>query len=187
MLEFNFTPFPLLTTERLILRKAVIEDAPEIFFLRSDPRVLKYIDREPAQSLEEAQQFITLITDNLESNNGINWAISLKDDSRLIGTIALWRLIKEHHRAEIGYTLHPDFQGKGIMDEAMKAIIDYGFNVMNLHSIEANINPDNKASQNLLERNNFVREAYFKENYYHNGIFLDSAIYSLVNREDRVF
>ncbi|MGE5859464.1 MAG: GNAT family N-acetyltransferase, partial [Ignavibacteria bacterium] len=61
--------------------------------------------------------------------------------------------------------------------------LNYGFKVMNLHSIEANVNPDNKASIRLLERNNFTREAYFKENYFYNGKFLDSAIYSLLISE----
>jgi RimJ/RimL family protein N-acetyltransferase len=66
------------------------------------------------------------------------------------------------------------------MQEAMIIVIDYGFRAMHLHSIEANVNPDNAASIKLLQRNNFVREAYHKENYYFNGKFLDSAIYSLL-------
>ena len=89
---------------------------------------------------------------------------------------------KEHYRAEIGYLLHPDYQQKGIMDEALKAVIKYGFETMQLHSIEANVNPANAASMKLLEKNGFVKEAYFKENYFYNGQFLDSVIYSLLNK-----
>jgi len=62
----------------------------------------------------------------------------------------------------------------------MTIVLDYGFRALQFHSIEANVNPDNAASIKLLERNNFVREAYHKENYYFNGKFLDSAIYSPV-------
>jgi ribosomal-protein-alanine N-acetyltransferase len=69
------------------------------------------------------------------------------------------------------------------MQEALLKVINYGFKVINLHSIEANVNPGNAASIKLLEKNKFVREAYFKENYFYNGKFLDTVIYSLLNAE----
>ncbi len=87
---------------------------------------------------------------------------------------------KENYRAEFVYALHPDHWGKGIMNEVAEAVIDYGFKVLKLHSIEANINPENIASQKLLEKHKFVKEAYFKENFFWEGKFLDSAIYSLL-------
>ena len=106
------------------------------------------------------------------------WGISLRSDPRLIGTAGFWRIIREHDRAEIGYTLHPDHQGKGYMQEAMTAIFDFGFRKMKLHSVEANVNPNNEASIKLLERNGFVKEAHFKENWLYDGRYLDTAIYS---------
>ena len=180
MLEVNFSPCPVLTTERLILRQTVMSDAPEVFFLRSDPEMTKYSGRAPITSMDEATAFIQKITDALDQNEGIAWAICLKDDPKMIGSLGIWRLIKEHYRAELGYTLNTAYQGKGLMHEAMTAIIDYGFRVMKLHSLEANITPLNKASQRVLERCNFVREAYYRENYYEHGKFTDSAIYSLL-------
>lgn len=116
----------------------------------------------------------------MKNNESIIWAITQKEDSKLIGTICFWNIIKEHYRAEIGYSLLYDFQGKGIMQEAMSAVIKYGFEKMNLHSIEANVNPANESSIKLLERNDFIKEAYFKENYFYDGKFLDTAIYSLL-------
>ena len=107
-------------------------------------------------------------------------AITLKQDLILIGTICIWKIVKEHYRAEIGYVLHPGYQGKGIMQEAMTVILNYGFKTMKLHSIEANVNPNNRSSIKLLKRNGFKQEAYFKENYYFNGVFKDSIIFSLV-------
>lgn len=180
MLEVNFNPFPGITTERLVLRQITTGDVNEILFLRSDAEVMKYINKPPAQSLDDAMKFVQMIEDAVNNNTGISWAITLKDDNTMIGNIALWRLIKEHYRAEIGYILHPQHWGNGIMNEALAAVVDYAFNTMKLHSIEADINPDNIASQLLLERNNFLREAYFKENFYYDGQFLDSAIYSLL-------
>ena len=179
-MNISFDPFPQLITERLLLRRMTTDDANEMFFLRSDAEMLKYIDRAPARSIEEVIKFIEMVDANLVNNEGINWAISLKDDPKLVGNICFWRIEKEHYRAEIGYVLHPAHQGKGLMNEAMRAALDYGFNIMKLHSVEANVNPENTASINVLERHNFVREGYFKENYFYNGRFLDSAIYSLV-------
>jgi ribosomal-protein-alanine N-acetyltransferase len=180
MLSVNFSPFPVLKTERLILRKTEMTDAPAMFVQRSDPQLMQYVDRKPCESIEEAAAFIRMITDNLDDNSGISWAITTHDSDEMIGSIAIWRIMKEHYRGEVGYVLLPEYQGKGIMHEALGAVIAYGFDVMKLHSLEANTNPNNTPSHKLLERNGFVREAYFKENYYYNGKFLDSAIYSLI-------
>lgn len=185
MLNLFFNPFPLLTNKRLILRQITDSDVNEIFFLRSDEEVMKYIDKAPAESLNDAFDFIKKIAGLEKSNDAITWAITLRDDPKLIGTICLWNIQKEHYRAEVGYNLHPDYWGKGIMQEAMLEVLRYGFEVMMLNSIEANVNPGNKASIKLLERNNFTREAYFRENYYYNGKFLDTAIYSLLASDYR--
>lgn len=180
MLNLNFIPFPELTTDRLLLRQITQTDVNEILFLRSDPGVMRYLDRTPAKTLEDAFVFLKSIADLEKNKSAVTWAVTLKGDSKLIGTVCYWNIKPEHYRAEVGYVLHPDFQGKGIMQETLTAVLDYGFNVMKLHSIEADINPNNEASIKLLERNNFVREAYFKENYFYDGKFLDSAIYSLL-------
>lgn len=180
MLEINFNPFPIITTPRLILRAIVAEDAEEIFALRSDAEVMKYIDRPLAKIAEEAIEFIKKNIDQIAANEGISWAISLKPGNALIGNIAFWKVDKENHRAEIGYMLHKAFHQKGIMQEALTAVLQFGFNAMHLHSVEANINPDNEASKRILLKNNFKQEAYFKENFYFDGKFLDSEIYSLL-------
>ena len=180
MLAPNFTPFPTLTTPRLILRKITTDDVSELLVIRSDERIMKYIDRPRAKTNEDVIAFINLINNNEKNNDSINWAICLKDDPKLIGNVCFWRIEKENYRAEIGYVLHYDHWQKGIMNEVIKEVIKYGFQEMKLHSIEANINPDNEASAKLLEKNNFVREAYHKENYFFEGKFLDSVIYSLL-------
>ncbi len=181
MLAPNFTPFPTLTTNRLVLRQITAEDAPELFIQRTDERVMKYVERPRPKDINDTITFINTITDLRDKNEIITWGITLKENPKLIGTVVYLNFKKEHYRAEFGYALHPDYWRKGIMDEVAKAVIDYGFNVMKLHSIEANINPENIASQKLLEKHGFVREAYFKENFFWQGKFLDSAIYSLLN------
>ena len=185
MLLLNFSPFPSLSTKRLDLRRISDQDEEEIFFLRSDKEILQFLDRNPAKSIDEARQWIRMINDGTDNNQYITWAMALKSDPKLIGTIAFWNVQKEHYRAEIGYALVSEFQGKGLMQEAMTIVLDYGFNTMKLHSVEANVNPANKRSIRLLEKNGFVREAYHRENYYYNGRFLDSVIYSLIDPFDK--
>lgn len=180
MLNVNFNPFPILSTERLNLRNIELSDAEDLFVLRSDKRVMAFMDRPLFTASEEAAQMIREIHKAAASNEGITWAISLKNESNLIGTISYWRITKEHYRAEIGYYLHPDYWAKGLMQEALQPVLEYGFHHMRLHSVEANVNPANTASIRFLEKNGFVREAYFRENYHYNGQFLDSAIYSLI-------
>lgn len=179
MLEPNFDPFPEIQTERLLLRRLTQNDSEEIFSLRSNADTMKYIGKPLAASLSEAIKFIGSVNESLMNNNGILWAIELKEfPGKLVGYIGHWRLIKEHYRAEVGYMLLPDYWRKGIMKEALNVVINYGFKEMKLHSIEAHINPDNKASSGLLECAGFIREAYFKEDFFSNGAFGDTAIYS---------
>lgn len=185
MLQPNFNPFPELTTGRLLLRRLTMEDAPEIFFLRSDPTILQYLSKEPASNMKEAEDFITLINTNIDNNEAILWAIVLKEyPKKTIGTICFWRMLKEHYRAELGYVLNPEYWNKGIMTESIRRILDYGFTILGLHSVEARINPDNIASASVLESTGFTREAYFKEDFFHRGKFEDTAVYSLVQRKE---
>jgi ribosomal-protein-alanine N-acetyltransferase len=179
MLQPNFHPFPELQTERLLLRRLKKDDVEEIFKLRSDETVMKYIGKVPAKTVSEAMEFINGVHDSWLANNGILWAMEMKENpSKLIGYIGHWRLIKEHFRSEVGYMLMPDYWKRALMKEALLKVIDYGFCEMKLHSIEAHIDPKNTASARLLEATGFIREAYFKEDFYFNGNFSDTAIYS---------
>jgi ribosomal-protein-alanine N-acetyltransferase len=184
MLTVNFIPFPTLCTDRLTLRRFTKNDASDLFRLRSNENVMQFIDRPRARSMKDALDLIQKINDSLIANEAITWAIALKSYSTVVGTIGFWRIVKEHYRAEIGYLLDPELQGKGFMQEAMQVVLDHGFRAMKLHSVEANVNPENISSIKLLERNHFVKEAHFKENYYYNGRFLDSVIYSRVVSEN---
>lgn len=183
MLQLNFSPFPELRTERLLLRRMEKTDSQQMFFLRSDDRVMQYIGREKTRSPEEAENFIEKINASVDANETIMWAIAMATDpDTMIGTICYWRIQPEHFRAEVGYVLHPSFWNRGIMQETLREVIEYGFETIGLHSIEGHINPENIASGKVLEKTGFIREAYFKENYFFRGKFHDSAVYSLLKR-----
>ncbi|RYY67996.1 MAG: N-acetyltransferase [Chitinophagaceae bacterium] len=187
MLQIELTPFPILYSERLLFRKICAADTAQVFKLRSDPVAMKYLDKAPLKDQEEALALINRILDDLTTNNGITWALALKEDPEcLIGTIGFWKIMKEHHRAEVGYMLLPEYFNKGYMTEALNTVNAHAFNEMKLHSIEANINPDNAASAAILKKAGFVQEAYFKENFYFDGVFQDSAIYSLLANQPSI-
>jgi [ribosomal protein S5]-alanine N-acetyltransferase len=169
--QFNFTPFPNLVTERLTLRQMKMEDENDIFLLRSNESVLQFIDIIKAEVIEDARKFIEKINEGILKKEWIMWGITLKEDNKLIGTICYWNILKEAMEAEIGYMLHPGFQGMGIMLEAVIKVIDYGFKMMKLSSIVADLHPGNSRSIKLLERTGFV----------YTGRSNDMVIYSLTN------
>src|SRR4051794_7629034 len=149
--------FPLLTTERLILRKLQLTDDKAIFALRNNVQVNAFIQRPLANHIEDARHFIIAINEGLESKEWLYWAIILKNTDQLIGTICLWHFSHDNTMAEIGYELHPDYQGKGLMNEATETVIDYGFGTLHLKMIEAYTQPANTRSIKLLEKNNFIQ------------------------------
>jgi ribosomal-protein-alanine N-acetyltransferase len=179
MLDLEFSPFPILHTQRLTLRQVQIEDTNEVFMMRSDPDIMKYIPRPIARSKADAAKAIRVMNRSLAKAESINWAITYKGEPTLIGIIGFVRLSKQDHRGEIGYTLDKAHHRKGIIGEAIKIVIAYGFDKLKFHTIEGVIDPDNSASEKLLVRNGFTKEAHFRENVYHDGKWFDSVHYTL--------
>ncbi len=157
MTEKNFTTFPVLTTERLTLRQLISSDDKEIFALRSDDNVNKYLDRKPSKSIDDAKNFIHTINENNQRKDSLYWAITLNGTDKLIGTICLFDFSNDNLKAEIGYELLPNFQGKGIMQEATSKVIDFGIQHIGLNSIEAYTHSENQSSTRLLKKLNFKR------------------------------
>jgi ribosomal-protein-alanine N-acetyltransferase len=157
MADINFTPFPVLTTERLTLRQLLIDDKQNIFALRSDTQVNKYLDREPSKTIDDAIHFIKKINDNIENNNSIYWVISLTSTKTFVGTICLFDFSNEKESCEIGYELMTKFQGQGLMKEATQVVIDYVFQILKFKKILAFTHYENLNSTNLLLKLNFVK------------------------------
>jgi ribosomal-protein-alanine N-acetyltransferase len=159
MLNLNFSPFPVLVTERLVLRALKIADGRAIHILRSDDRVNRYLERPKSITLSEAKNFIRHINGGIARNKWIYWGITLKNEDALAGTVCLWNFSEEQRSAEVGFELHPDHQGKGIMREALVKVMEFGFRELRLHAIQAFTNVKNERSIHLLEKCNFERKA----------------------------
>ena len=183
MLNINFHPFKNIETERLFLRRVSAEDVNEIIELRGNPEAMKFIPRPLVTNIEEAYEHFKLIDDKIEKNEGINWAITLKENPKLIGIIGHYRIQLEHYRSEVGYMILPQFNGQGITVEALKAVLAYGFDDMGLHSVEGVLDAENNGSERVLQKSGFVKEAHFIENECYNGVFRNSLVYSLLKKK----
>lgn len=184
-IDAAFARFPTLETERFRLRALIPADVTDLFTLESDPRVTRYLGRAPMATLEDTARRIETFRANFETRQAIQWGIFPRDDeTHLIGTCVIWHIIPAHFRAEIGYMLHPAWWGKGAMLEAVSAVIDFAFTRMKLHSLAAQIDPENSASRRVLEKLGFTQEAYFREDFYNprEDRFSDTAIFSLLEQ-----
>jgi len=151
----KFIDFPLLVTERLILRKLEESDWESISYLRSDKIVNQFVKRANADTNKKALDFIKNTNLKITKDLLIYWSISFRNDQKMIGSICLWNFSKDNKTAEIGYDLGPKFQNKGIMNEAMIKVLDFGFQILSLDKIEAFTHKKNENSKSLLIKNNF--------------------------------
>lgn len=147
---------PVIETSRLSLRPVSLEDEEEIFFLRSDKEVGKYIARNLQNTTDEAKDFILARLEDLIAHKISFWAITFKGERPLIGTICLWNFTENNTVAEVGYDLMPMYQKQGIMNEAMNAVLNFGFNRLKFQRIEAFTQKENERSKSLLLKNKFV-------------------------------
>ena len=132
-----------------------INDEQEIFALRSDSEINKYLNRQMANTIDDARNFIKKVNENINKNDSLYWAITLSDKNVLIGTICLFSFSDETDKCEIGYELLTNFQGQGIMTEALEKVIDFAFNTIKVQKIEAFFHIDNQSSIKLLEKFSF--------------------------------
>ncbi|HEY4325839.1 MAG TPA: GNAT family N-acetyltransferase [Mucilaginibacter sp.] len=172
VVEFKFIE---LETSRLRLRKLVLSDAAQLELLRSDERVNRYLDRPASTSYAEAVQFVNKIL----AADSYYWVINLKNETKLIGTVCFWNLDYENSVVEIGYELLPEFHGKGIMMEALPAVIAYNLDHLQFDTIIATTHSENIPSIKLLENNDFKRDSLREKQLHVEGGHLNEVVYSL--------
>lgn len=183
MLNLEFNPFPQLETERLMLKRPSIEDGPGLLEMRTSDEVMRYVERPRPESLEDVHTFILELNKKIDAREALSWSVYMRDGDRFAGSIGFWRMKPENFRAEVGYMLLPQFWRQGIATEALQRVLEFAFNQMQAHTIEADLNPDNIASAALLKKFGFEQEALFKENLYWEGKFLDTAVYTLFSSQ----
>jgi len=172
----NHRTLPVLNTERLTLRQLSTNDGKEIFTLRSDIDVNKYLHRQLSITIEDAINFIEKVNMSISKNESFYWAITLTQTKNFVGTVCLFNILENKSSCEIGYELLKNFQGLGIMSEAVSSVIDFAFQTLKIKKIEACTHTLNLSSTKLLTKAGFEKSADAKtEN-------IDFDLYLLASR-----
>lgn len=185
MIKFEFEPFPELSTERLNLIQITKQHVGDLYELLGNPNVAEYDYFYPVESIEHVNKFIDRYESELKDESEITWGICLKTTGELIGTCCLGNFDEMAKRSEIGYAIKEKKWNKGYATEALKCILDYGFNHIQLNRIEATITPGNDSSVRVLEKLNFKQEGLVRERDYIKGQLVDGIIMGKLAREHK--
>ncbi len=165
---------PLLDTARLTLREPAPGDADVLFSFYSDPETMRYWNTPPMEHPDEARTLIERARQSAAEDTAYRWALAPRAGGPIVGMCGLSSLSFPHRRAEIGYMLGRAHWGRGYMREALEVVLAHGFDTLDLHRLEAELDPRNGASERLLERLGFVREGLLRERWRVEGEVSDS-------------
>lgn len=180
MTNRNPLPVPDLETARLLVRRLRMDDAPAMLEILSDPETTRYWGRPAMTELPQAEQYTRENLRWMDDGHCLYWGIEEKASGRMIGTCTLFKLDLDNQRGEIGYLLNRSFWRRGLMKEALGSVIAHAFDGMQLHRLEADIDPENIASIRLLEGFGFQHEGLFRDRWRVNGRWSDSVMMGLV-------
>lgn len=178
-----FGDLPPLQTKRLLLRRMGLGDAEDLFSYASDPEVTRYVVWETHCSLADSLAFLACTEEQYRKKEVSPWGMVLRESGRLIGAIGFIDWLPPHARAEIGYALGRQWWGRGLMSEAARAALRFGFERMQLNRIQARCYLANTASARVMEKVGMTFEGIIREQLYEKGAFRDLKLYSILRRE----
>lgn len=180
----DLTSIPrILATDDLQLRPSNPTDAEGMLAMLSDPESMKYWSDQPISDLDAAMEVLDQDLKSDAQGNSMCWAITFKGQDKMIGKCILFQFSRDNHRAEIGYILNRKYWRQGLTYQALGAVIDFAFNTLNLHRIEADIDTENLASIGLLEKLGFEREGLFRERWRVYDEWQDSLMLGLLKQD----
>ncbi len=184
MTDMDIATIPrLLNTRDLQLRPSNATDAEGMFAMLSDRESMKYWCDKPLNDLEAAVEVLNRDLESDAKGNSLCWAVTFKGQDRMIGKCILFQFSQDRHRAEIGYILNRDYWRQGFMHQALAAVIDFAFDTLNLHRIEADVDPQNAGSIGILEKLGFRREGLFRERWFVYDEWQDSVMLGLLKQD----
>ena len=186
-LERAFNVFPELEASRLLLREVKEQDYNDIYEIYSDEDAVRYQQIKPMDSIEQAQKSVNSFLNGYKNKMFIRWCIADRNNDKVVGLITLHTFDNWNSKAEVGYMLNKKYWNQGIMSEAAQKVIEYAFEVIELHRIEASIHPENIASNKLTMKLGLQKEGLKKDAAYNRktGEFEDRLIYGLLNRKGK--
>jgi len=185
--ERFFVDLPEIETERLLLRKVSLDDAPDLLSSASDPEVARHTTWEPYDSIEQVRDFLRSVISTYERGEPANWGVTLRESGRLIGTCGFmadsW--IPEYARVSLGYAIAREHWGRGLTTEAVRAAIAFGFDHLSLNRIEARCIAENTASERVMQKAGMSYEGTLRDYVFRKGAYRDYKVYSILRRERR--
>ena len=181
--EGLFVRLPRLETPRLVIRRMTMADAEDIYEYGRDPEVSRHVLWDAYRRVGEARMYLKYVQRQYRLNEPASWGIELKATGRLIGTIGFMWWNQEYRSAEVGYSLSRAYWNQGLMTEALRAVIKFGFEEMNLNRIEAQHETTNPASGRVMEKVGMKKEGVLRQRLRNKGKFVDVALYSVLRGE----
>ncbi|MCW8925780.1 MAG: GNAT family N-acetyltransferase [Xanthomonadales bacterium] len=172
-----------LDTSELHLRRIALSDAEAMFAMLSDAESMKYWSSPPVSDVSDALEILQKDIESDARGDSICWAVTLRDEDEMIGKCILFQFSPANRRAEIGFILNRDYWRRGLMHQALEAVIHFAFNTLKLHRIEADVDPDNAGSLGILDKLGFEREGLFRDRWQLNDGWVDSVMLGLLNRD----
>ena len=175
--------FPTIETTNLVLRGVTHDDLPALFEVFSHPEVVRYWSAPALPDLHAAEALLASIVAGFRERTLLQWAVTRRGEDRLLGTCTLYRMDTPHRHVEIGYALGRAHWGRGIMREALPAVLRFAFHTLGMHRIQADVDPRNSASARALEALGFRLEGHLRECYFMAGEIQDAHIYGLLRTD----
>ncbi|MBQ9264788.1 MAG: GNAT family N-acetyltransferase [Clostridia bacterium] len=185
LFESVFSQLPTLDTQRLTLRPLRMKDAPDLFAYASDPEVSRHVLWDTHRSLRDSRQFLRSAIRQYRKGLPGSFAIVLKDSGRMIGTIGFMWVNVEYKSAEVGYSLSRNYWNQGIMTEALRAVIAFGFDELRLNRIEAQHETSNPASGRVMAHAGLRYEGTLRQRLVNKGRYVDVALYAILRTDPR--
>jgi len=182
-IEDVFGDLPVLETTRLVLRKMTLDDAGDMFEYARDPEVAKYVTWDAHRTIDDTLAFLRSVHQRYREGKIASWGMEYKLHSRLIGTCGFVSWKPRHNRAEIGYALSRAYWGKGVMTEAVREVIRFGFEQMKLNRIEARCKVQNLSSERVMQKVGMRFEGILREVVFDKGEYHDLKLYSILKNE----
>lgn len=174
---------PEIETDRLLLRKMGPEDAEAVFAYASDPEVTRYVIWDTHRSIEDSREFLKRTIEGYERGEEAGWGIVYKGDLRFVGTCSIVNHSRKDARAELGYVLARSHWGRGLITEAVRALIRFGFERMGLNRVEARCVAENIASARVMEKAGMTCEGTLRDRERIKGEYRDMKVYSILRGE----
>ncbi|MBQ7320786.1 MAG: GNAT family N-acetyltransferase [Clostridia bacterium] len=178
-----FSHIPQLETERLILRRMLVSDAEDMFDYAHRSDVTRHLTWDPHPDIQYTREYLAYISAHYAAGDFFDWAVIERASGRMIGTCGFTRFHCEADCAEIGYVLHPSFWGRGIATEAVREVIRFGFQRLEVNRIEAKFMEGNEASRRVMEKNGMTFEGMLRQSMYIKGDYRNVGICSILRSE----